>query len=62
MTAPKPLPPINPCPFCGSKRCSALNYTAPNLCWLILCSNCFARGPEKSNKRNAIKSWNNLKR
>jgi len=55
MTTPrKPLPPIDPCPFCG-RAGEVLPYGMFVNC---VGSRCKATGPKRDTLRGAINAWN----
>lgn len=67
MTQRKPLPEIEPCPFCGGRikkvdivRTWGLSSRAVELIkhFNVYCRHCRATGPTRLTERGAIKGWN----
>ena len=66
MTKPKSLPEIESCPFCKMKRgalaAAQLSEYRNKVEYFVRCGYmaCFAAGPRRKTKRNAIIAWNSL--
>ena len=64
MSKPKPLPEIESCPFCKMKRgvMAATPSGVMKYDYFVRCGymECFAAGPRRKTKRNAIIAWNGL--
>lgn len=58
MSAPKPLPAIKPCPFCGDKNPFAYAGVDDAYVFCEKPSCAGTRGPFRKNKRAAIMAWN----
>ena len=58
MTAPKPLPKIAPCPWCGSEHVNLAIFRQSE----VFCESCDASGPGVKTPRGAINAWNRLPR
>lgn len=50
---------IRPCPFCGGVVV-ATTLLASGDGWLVACGECFARGPVKKAKAEAVEVWNEV--
>jgi hypothetical protein len=49
------LPPVNPCPSCGSKEWVVISDRMGSH---VECESCCEHGPNAYSKREAIKEWN----
>ena len=47
---------LKPCPFCGSKAVSAIDFVQYK--YGVYCINCDACGPMAKTKQRAIDAWN----
>ena len=57
MSKRKPLPEIEPCPFCGGKGASG-GYGPPGKDYSVQCQRCRASGPYRKTRRGAINAYN----
>ncbi len=50
---------LKPCPFCGGESSKIISYkSGRDLCWYIVCSECFVTTDNYETKELAIEAWN----